>query len=383
MKTYETLHSLSWHRRPRGESDRQPVRKVLFLIPTLTGGGAERVMVTLLTHLDRSRFKATLAVVDLRGAAFRADIPADVELVDLQATRVLSALPSIVRLVWRLRPQVVFSTLSHLNLALSMVRPLFPRGTRTVARESSVVSENLAPSRFRWLWWLLYRRFYRKHDLVVCQSRHMHDDLTGTFGFPAHRSVIIHNPVDLDKIRKSAGAPVDHPAFRTGEPVFVAAGRLEHEKGFDLLIEAMALLPRTRAQMIILGKGRLEGELRALAQKLGLEEHVHFAGFQTNPFAWFAKADAFVLSSRYEGFPNVVLEALACGTPVIATPAPGGVNELLGNRPNCVVAAAISAPALAEAIQHWLDGSREKVGAQAVAPYAVLPIVSRYEDILQ
>ena len=136
------------------------MRTVLFLIPTLTGGGAERVIVTLLTHLDRNRFKATLAVVDLRGAAFRADIPADVELVDLQSTRVLYALPSIVRLIWQRRPDVVFSTLGHLNLALSMVRPLFPRGIRTIARESSVVSETLISSRFPRLWSFLYRHFF-------------------------------------------------------------------------------------------------------------------------------------------------------------------------------------------------------------------------------
>lgn len=359
------------------------MRTILFLIPTLTGGGAERVIVTLLTHLDRSRFKPTLAVVDLRGAAFRTDLPQDVELVDLRASRVLYALPSIVRLIWQRRPDVVLSTLGHLNLALSIVRPLFPRGTRTIARESSVVTENLVASRFPRLWSFLYRRFYRKHDLVVCQSRDMHDDLTRTFGFPADRSVIIHNPVDMEKIRSSAGAAVDHPAFRTGGPVFVAAGRLEREKGFDLLIEAMVLLPLARPQLVILGEGRLGGELRALVQRLGLEGQVHFAGFQRNPFAWFTKADAFVLSSRYEGLPNVVLEALACGTPVIATPAPGGIDELLGNQPDCVVAASISAPALAEAMQRWLDGSRAKVGAEAVAPYAVQRIVSRYEEVLQ
>jgi glycosyltransferase involved in cell wall biosynthesis len=359
------------------------VRTILFLIPTLTGGGAERVIVTLLTHLDRSRFKLALAVVDLRGAAFRTDLPPDVELIDLKSSRVLYALPSILRLIWQRRPEVVFSTLGHLNLALSMVRPLFPRNVRTVARESSVVSEALTSSRFPRVWSILYRHFYPKHDLVVCQSEHMHEDLTRAFGFPSARSVVIHNPVDMDKIREGSGSPVDHAAFLAGGPVLVAAGRLESEKGFDLLIEAMALLPEPHTQLVILGEGRLEGPLRALARKHGLEQRVHFAGFQKNPFAWFAKADAFVLSSRYEGFPNVVLEALACGTPVVATPAPGGVKELLGGRPECVIAAAVSAPALADAIQRWLQGSRQKVSAQAVAPYEVQRIVSRYEEILQ
>ena len=359
-----------------------PVRRVLFLIPTLTGGGSERVIVTLLTHLDRSRFKPSLAVVDLRGAVFRADIPPDVEVVDLEVTRVRYAVPAIVRLIRRMRPDVVLSTLGHLNLVLSIVRPLLPRGVRTIARESCVVSETLAYSRFPWLLSFLYRHFYRRHDLVVCQSKDMQDDLTINFGFPSDRSMLIHNPVDMEKVRQGALAPVDHPAFAAGATVLLAAGRLEHQKGFDLLIEAMASLPDSRFELVILGEGPLEGDLRALARKLGLEGRVHFAGFQKNPYAWISKADAFVLSSRFEGFPNVVLEALACSTPVIATPAPGGVNELLDGRPDCVVATAIDAPALAKAIESWLRGPRRKVAADAAAAYSAARIVDRYEQIL-
>ncbi|MEO7392398.1 MAG: glycosyltransferase [Ramlibacter sp.] len=360
-----------------------PARKtVLFLIPTLTGGGAERVIVTLLTHLDRSRFRAILGVVDTRGEVFRQDIPADVEFIDLEATRVRYALPRILRLIWSRQPDVVFSTLSHLNLALSIIRPLFPRHLRSIARESCVISKTLETSRFPRLWNWLYRKFYARHDLLVCQSRDMQDDLTQTFGIAASKSVLIHNPVAVKAIRAKAGAPVSHPAFDTGSAVLVAAGRLEPQKGFDLLVEAIALLDDAGIQLIILGEGRGEDGLRALARQKSVSERVHFAGFQANPYAWFARADAFVLSSRYEGFPNVVLEALACGTPVIATPAPGGINELLAGREGCVVAREISAPALAAAIGEWLGGARKKVAADAVEPYAVERIVRQYEDIL-
>jgi len=273
-------------------------RKVLFLIPTLTGGGSERVVATLLTHLDRSRFDPTLAVVDMRQAVFRSDIPRDVQLIDLQAGRVRYAVPAILRLIWRTRPDVVLSTLGHLNLLLSIVRPLLPRAIRTIARESCVVSEALAGSRFRRSMSFLYRRFYRKHDLVVCQSKDMQDDLRMSFGFPADRSLIIHNPVDMQKVREGVAAPIDHPAFGRAATVLLAAGRLEHQKGFDLLIEAVALVPDTSFEVVILGNGPLEDDLRALARRLGLDRRIHFAGFQRNPYAWIAKADAFVLSSR-------------------------------------------------------------------------------------
>jgi glycosyltransferase involved in cell wall biosynthesis len=194
--------------------------------------------------------------------------------------------------------------------------------------------------------------------------------------------MIIHNPVDMESVRRGAAAPVDDPVFAKGITVLLAAGRLEHVKGFDLLIEAVALLPGATFMVVILGEGPLEGRLKALVRKLDLEGRIHFAGFQRNPYAWMAKADAFVLSSRYEGFPNVVLEALACSTPVIATPARGGVSELLDGRPECVVATAIDAPALAKAIDVWLRGARGRVAPGAVALYSAERIVDRYEQIL-
>jgi len=358
-------------------------RKVLFLIPTLTGGGAERVIVTLLRHLDRAKFEPSLAVVDLRGAAFLQDLPPDIEFVDLRARRVRYALPAILRLIWQRRPDIAFSTLGHLNLALAMAHGLLPRGVRTVARESIVVSENFKRMRAPRLWAWLYRRFYRRHDLVVCQSGDMFDDLTGRFGVPPARCVTIRNPVDVERIRHSAGADLAAAAASPDAVRLVAAGRLDSQKGFDLLIEAVALLADPRLELVVLGEGHEEAALRELARQRGVGPQVRFAGFQSNPYAWIAAADAFVLSSRYEGFPNVVLEALACGTPVIATPAPGGVRELLGHRQDCVIAEAITAAALADAIRLWLGGPRARVPADAVDAYTVQRIVGEYEAILQ
>ena len=157
-------------------------RRVLFLIPTLTGGGAERVVVTLLQHLDRRRFDLALAVVDTRGAAFRDEVPPDVEFIDLGCRRVRHALPKLVRLLRRRRPDVVLSTLGHLNLALSIVRPLLPGSTRYIARETTVVSHGIAEYPRPRLWAWAYRRFYGRFDRVICQSRGMRTDLVEAFG---------------------------------------------------------------------------------------------------------------------------------------------------------------------------------------------------------
>ncbi len=139
----------------------KPCRQILFLIPSLRGGGAERVIVTLLRHLDRSRFSLALGVVDMHGADYLEDMPMDVELIDLGCLRVRYALPKIVWLIRQRRPTVVFSTLGHLNLALAIIRPLLPDGIRYVARETSIVSEMLRGYPLTGLWRWAYRHFYR------------------------------------------------------------------------------------------------------------------------------------------------------------------------------------------------------------------------------
>lgn len=307
----------------RDDADR--IRHVLFLIPNLRGGGAERVLVDVVKHLDRRRFRVSLAVVDMSEAVFQHEIPTDVDLFDLNALRVRRGLPRIVSLIWRRRPNVVFSTLGHLNLALAMARFLLPRDVRTVARETIVVSCALAQQPRRRQWAALYRWFYRAHDRVVCQSRDMRDDLVGSFGFPPQKTSIIYNPVDILRIRTLSRRRLEIlPTAADGAIRFVAAGRLDHQKGFDLLIDAIASLKDPSITLVLLGEGPWRERLNRQVVERGLENQIRLVGFQSNPYAWFAHADAFVLSSRYEGFPNVVLEALTCGTPVIATPAPGG-----------------------------------------------------------
>ena len=359
--------------------------RVLFLVPTLHGGGAERVMTTLLRNLDRSSFKLALAVVDTRQAVYLKEIPEDVEFIDLDCRRVRYALPKIVALIWRRRPDVVFSTLGHLNLALAMLRPLLPRNTRYIARETFVVSSALVAHRNPWLWRWMYRRFYGNHDTVVCQSQDMLDDLVANYEFPKERTVLIHNPVDVERIRQlAAEIPSDHVrVFKRHSATIqlIAAGRLVAQKGFDLLIEAVARLHNPQLRLTILGQGPLRVSLERLAHAKGVAVQVQFVGFQANPYKWFARADAFVLSSRYEGFPNVVLEALACRTPVIATPAPGGTREILDVIPECLVAKEISSRALADAIDEWMEGGRDRVSEEAAKPYSLSVIMARYEQL--
>lgn len=360
--------------------------KILFLIPTLGGGGAERVMITLLNHFDRLHFQLILGVVDLRKSLFQDEIPDDVKFIDLKCSRVRYALPKIIHLVRVERPHVVFSTLGHLNLALAIARPLFPRDVCFIGRETTVISKRLDENAFSKLWAWSYRNFYSRLDHGICQSRDMRDDLVNRFSFPKNRTTVINNPVDIDKVVKLASV-TNNGVFDIYSPGpdsinFVAAGRHAPVKGFDLLIESIALCKNNRINIFLLGEGPQTAELKQLAEDRGLAHRIHFLGFKKNPYPFFAQADAFILSSRVEGFPNVVVEALACGTPVIATPAPGGTRDILESIPSCELAEEVTAPALATAIQSWLSGNQQRVERDVVEPYAVKYIVKKYEETI-
>jgi glycosyltransferase involved in cell wall biosynthesis len=355
--------------------------RALFLIPTLTGGGAERVIVTIIRHLDRRRFVTMLAVVTTRDAAFIDDIPPDVEFIDLHSGRVRYVLPTLLRLIWKRRPDVVFSTLGHLNLALAILRPLLPDNVRYVARETVVISADLETKTWPRLWRAAYRIFYGRLDAVICQSLDMQKDLIQQFAMTPAKTVVINNPVDLIRIRKLAAAEQSQPPQRDGKSMhFVSAGRLTHQKGFDILIDAIALRADPSIQVTILGEGPLRQELEARAAVKGVAHQVRFIGFQKNPYPFFAQAGAFILSSRYEGFPNVVLEALACGTPVIALPAPGGIEEILSEVPGCIIARGINAESLAEAISRFRCG--QSIDTSVTDRYSAETITQRYEEQL-
>ena len=139
-----------------------------------------------------------------------------------------------------------------------------------------------------------------------------------------------------------------------------------------------------RLNLVIIGAGPLYDELVSLASRLGVHKQIHFAGFQSNPYEWFAAADYFVLSSRVEGFPNVVLEALACGTPVVATPCPGGIKEIMTRPDYGWLACDTSVAALADTLRRALAGSRPTPSLEDLQTrFGVEQIVARYEALFR
>jgi glycosyltransferase involved in cell wall biosynthesis len=364
-------------------------KKVLLLIPTLKGGGAERFFSILLRHLDRTSFEPHLALLRAEGEYLR-DLPDDVKVHDLECSRARYAPPGLVRLIWKLRPQAVLSTSPQANMALTLSSPFLPHGTRVLLSEANMPSADLKDGvAHPQLWTWFYRHLYKRADKVVCLCDAMMDDLALHFDVPREKLMRIYYPVDLQRVREladSEGNPFAGPG-----PHLAAVGRLCRQKGFDLLLEAMAVV-RThlpQASLTILGQGPLLAELTQQAEGLGLADAVRFLGFQRNPWQYLKHADIFVLSSRYEGLPNVLLEAMALGTPIVATDCPGAIREVRALHPEIEMVPPEDPESLAQGIlASWKAQLESAVPrplsspANGLSEFSLSQVVGEYSKLL-
>ena len=350
------------------ESERaaDPV-SILYVLPNFRAGGAERVLMTLIRKLGRTRFAGELAVFSANGP-FADMIPPDFTVTDLRAPRLRGALAALLGLIRHRKPALVFATHSYVSLALLAARPFLPPGTKVVVREPNTPSKSLPDlAHGRLIGWG-YRLLLRRADLVICLNSLAEDEMLKIYRVPRARLVRLPNPVATQPLRAAA-----EPLFReagTGLRL-VAAGRLTYAKGFDRLLRAIKPMAED-TRLTLYGDGPEAEALKALAQRLNLGKKVRFAGFERQLAPALAGADAVILPSRWEGMPNIVLEALACGTPVISTPEAGGVIDLAAELPEAALKLASSEAELSAAM------ASVKRDAHAALRPSLLP--KRYEE---
>lgn len=314
------------------------MKTVAFILPSLAGGGAERVMLTFARELDRERFRVFLFLLTDDGP-LRPLIAPDIDVVVLDRPRIRAALPRLRSAFRRYRPDVAMTTMAYLNMAVLALRPTLPRSTRHVVREANtptaIIGRGVRGFAYRWG----YRRLYRSAARVVAPAEFVRRELVD-LGVPEALTTVLYNPVNVDEIRGTAIAPRREagPGRR-----FVAAGRITEQKGFDRLV-AMAAALGTDDQITVFGDGPLKLALEADAARRAVTDRISFAGFTDMLAPWIAGADAFLLPSRWEGLPNVALESLAVGTQVIATPEAGGIGEIRAKAPPGAVQLARSGP---------------------------------------
>jgi glycosyltransferase involved in cell wall biosynthesis len=291
----------------------------------------------------------------------------------------------------RTRPAVLLSFLHYTNIAALLAAKLAPVSTRVVICEQNTMSQysRHTPAqrgqRAVRLMPLLAHLLYPHAQGIVAASAGVADDLARTARLPRRRITVIYNPVVTPELLTQAAAPLDHPWFVPGAPpVILGVGRLVPQKDFATLLRAFASVRQQHpARLLILGEGQERAQLAALASALHIHEDVALPGFVDNPFMYMARAAVFGLSSRWEGLANVVIEALACGAPVVATDCPHGPREILADGRYGALVPVGDSEALAAAILAALDAppAAEQLQARA-AHFSREQAVTRYLDVM-
>lgn len=397
----------------RGTSPAQllgrPLR-VLMLLTSLHGGGAERVAVQLHNQLDRKRFDVRTGLLRAAGPYLdqievdRMLVAPDGELrfnyegpnhAQYAPTKLIGAIQRAPRAYRRMvadfRPDVVMSFLKGTNLLTWLaLMNLGPRRPRWIAREGNnvlaVVREEAPNLLVERASLALTRRAYRRADAVLANSTDMAAGLTADLGLDPGKVRMINNPIDhavIEALAREAvsGAP--------GRPYILTAGRLEFQKAHEVLLRAYARggIWRSHA-LVILGKGSKLGQLHRLAAELGIGEHVRFIGFVANPYAWMAGADLFVLPSRWEGFPTVAAEAMACGAPVLLSDCDFGPRDIVVPGESGELVTPEDPDALAAAMVTLVGNAQRRAalaaaGLQRVKRFAIHDMIEQYAGLFE
>ncbi|MCL6536624.1 MAG: glycosyltransferase [Armatimonadetes bacterium] len=361
-------------------------KRLLMYCPALEGGGAERVMVTLANNFACSGVQVLFVTARAADEVYRAELSSAVEYSCLNTGSTLRTLLPLTRLLRRVRPDAVLSTLVEANFLTVAAARLTRVNARVVIREANTPSQDLLRNP-RWVKRLTGRLIpyiYPKADAIVASSQGMLHDLIANFRIPPHKIRRIPNPLPLAWIRQHAQAPVQHPWFADGQPpVILSVGRLERAKDFATLIRAFAKVHAEHdARLLILGEGSMRPHLETLVRELGLSECVALPGFDPNPFRSMARARVFVLSSIYEGFPNVLVQAMACGCPVVSTDCPSGPSEILNGGAYGHLVSVGDADALAASILKVLQGEARYPPADWMEQFDEFVVCRGYLEVL-
>ena len=365
-----------------GEGVRSPAGRIAMFVPTLVGGGAERVMLTL-AHGFLGRGHAVDVVMVKAEGALVTRIPPGARVIELGTRRVILSVPALARYLRREQPVALLSTLDTANVVAVVAARIARQSTRVAIRQANHLSRSLERASVPLLS-ALVRWSYPHADAVIAVSSGVAEDLAERLGLRRARIHVVPNPIVTRELVHQAGRPLDHAWFAAdAPPVVLGVGRLTEQKRFDVLIQAFALArARCEARLMILGEGEELPRLQGLIRELRLEEVVSLQGFVDNPFPYMARSRVFVLSSDWEGLPGALIQALACGTPIVATDCDSGPREILqeGRLGRLVPVGDVAA--LADAISTAVREPRMPLETDACLPYTESAAVETYLRIL-
>ena len=359
-------------------------KRITFFMDALHGGGAEKVVVNLLQGLaQRDEFDLDLVLATMEGPYLDL-VPPQVRIVDLKKGRVLTSVLLLKNYLQQYRPWALIGNMGHVNVVATLAKELSGIQTRLLLVEHNNLSANKTRLKRAKLVPYFMRLLYPRADVVAGVSAGVAQDLEQQLKLKKTVEVLYNPVVNEDLIIKSQ-ANLDHPWFGADTPpVFLAVGRLNPQKDFPNLLNAFARVRKQQpARLIILGEGQERQKLATIIDDLGIGEDVSLPGFVKNPYAFMTKANCLVLSSRDEGLPTVLIEAMACGCPVVATDCPSGPDEILDYGTYGSLVPVADFEALAEAMLQTLSNPLAKATlVERANCYSTDKVVDRYLSLL-
>ncbi len=342
--------------------------KILFVLPTLEAGGAERVMSFIASKLDKQKFQCTLAVIGSERESVY-DVK-DIEIIYLNKKQVRHGFLPLFKLIRNNHYDLVLSSLGHVNTMMAIFAIIL-RKVKFIGRETIVRGSNFnSKGGGSGLLWILQKRFL---DVMICQSNDMYIDMIENFGFNRKKLVVINNPTTQKFTLKNPGPKK--------EPQFITVGRLSEHKGHERVLRGLKELDFSFHYKII-GSGGYQDSIMRLVRDFGLEDKVSHIPFTKEIDRHLSESDCFLSGSYVEGFSNALIESCAVGTPVIAFDAPGGINEIVIENVNGYI---VRTPEefinrLHDVVdKDWdINSIRESV----ISRYSEEIILAKYEDLI-
>ena len=378
------------------EMDMKNMKKICFLINSMRGGGAERVLSVLLENLSRFDRKLFLIVLEDK---FDYKIPSDIKIIKLFSNLqsnfkkffgIFLGTIKLKKIIKNNQIDIVMSFLERSNY-INILAKILLSPHKVYINERCNPSECYSDKSLKSFFNLfLVKKLYRRTDSIVVNSFGIKETLVKNFSINPKRIKVIYNLIDIEKIQDLSQASLAENYQKIFQsPVVINIGGLIKEKGQEHLIKVFEKVKKNipEAKLLILGEGELESYLKNLTRKLSLENDVLFLGWQENPFKFLAQAKIFVLSSLSEGFPNVLVEAMVCRTPVISTTCQSGSNEIIENKKNGLLVSVGDEKNLTKAILQLLNNSSlakklSQEGEKRAKDFSVKNIIDKYEGLL-
>lgn len=362
------------------------MKRITLLINSLAGGGAEGVCINVANNLAKRGWEVDLLVLNLKDTAYLDRVAEQVKLVNLKSANARYAFLPLKRYIKQNEPNKILVFNYELAVILVLIRKIYPLRFKIIARNINTLSRNIQSSSTFWRTHIVkpfINRFYCDVDHVINQCQAMENDLLETFPQLKNKTSVIFNPVNSAIENQATKVNIEKAEK---QDYFLCIGRLEEQKAFHYAMEAFSKIAENfpTLRLKIVGQGSLEATLKAEAEKLGIANKVDFEGFQKNISAYYLHADATLLTSLYEGFPNVLIESITLGTPVVAFDCPSGPSEIIKNGINGYLIEDKNINLFAVALKKLKDYplSSESVISTST-PYRTNEVIKHYERIIR